>query len=270
MLPSILKDKMQTCKLCRERIADKKNSHIIPKFMCKRLFEGTKPRYTVQISKDGIQTKLQDIPKEDYILCSWCEKRLEKLETYFSRVFIEVNSLQNARRKYKLEKVENEEILYCEEINPSLFYLFFYSLIWRSSVSKNILFDTFTIENSVEEEIRFFLNNNLRECHSDLLEHSKKIQNVPNYYLCLVKPKNKTRGIFSAYNFGPNSYAIYTVDYALFFYTNENDCILAHKIFGNSRNEIFKIFIGNDKSWKKLNSLVVENMLNYKTSGNIR
>lgn len=255
---------MANCKLCKERIADKLNSHIIPKFMCKRLFENTSPRHNVQISKDGIQTKLQDIPKEDYILCSWCEKRLEKLETYFARVFVEVNSLQHARRKYKLEIIENQEILHCEEINPSLFYLFLYSLIWRSSVSKNVLFDTFKFNKSIEEEIRIFLNDNLKEVHSDLLEHSKKIENVPNYYLCLVKPKNKTRGIFSAYNFSHNSYAIYTVDYALFFYINEDDCLLAHKTFGNSRNETFRIFIGDDDSWKKLNNLVVANMLNYK------
>lgn len=259
---------MQNCKLCKERIADKKKSHIIPKFMCKRLFEGTKPRHTVQLSKEGIQTKLQDVPKEDNILCSWCEKRLEKLETYISFVLIEVNSTHSARRKYTLEKIENQEVLFCDEINPSLMYLFFYSLIWRSSISQKLAFDTFKIDNSIEEEFRTFLNNNLQESHKDLLEHAKKIQNVPNYFLCLVKPKNKTRGIFSAYNFGPNSYAIYTVDYALFFYTNESNCPLAHKTFGNSINETFKIYIGDDDNWKKLNNLVVQKMLNYKSLDN--
>lgn len=85
---------MQNCRLCKDRVADKSNSHLIPKFMCKRLFEDTKPRHTVSLSKNGIQTKIQDVPKENYILCSFCEKRFEKLETYFSRVFMEINSLQ--------------------------------------------------------------------------------------------------------------------------------------------------------------------------------
>ncbi|MBW1656211.1 hypothetical protein [Flavobacterium quisquiliarum] len=258
------KETMQNCKLCKTQIADKRNSHIIPKFMCKRLFENANPRHSIQVSKDGIQTKLQDIPKENHIFCSRCENRLGKIESYFSKVFTDVNSLQNARRKYKLENIQNQEILHCEDINPSMFYLFLYSLIWRCSISKDLLFDTFSIESNIEEEIRVFLNNNLQELHSDLLEHSRKIENIPNYYLCLIKPKYKTRGIFSAYNFGPNSYAIYTVDYALFFYTKEKDCPAEHKLFGNSMNETFKIIIGNDESWKELNNLVVQNMLDYK------
>lgn len=255
---------MQNCKLCKERVADKSNSHIIPKFMCKRLFEDTKPRHTISLSKDGRRAKIQDIPKEDYILCSFCEKRFEKLETYFSRVFLEINSLHSATRRYELKLVENREVLYCDDVNPSLFYLFLYSLIWRSSISLNIIFDTFKIDAAIEEEIRVFLNNNLKEIHSDLIDNAKNIETVPNYYLCLIKPKNKSRGIFTAYEYKQNSCANYTVDYALFFYTKEEDCLLEHKTFGNRQIETFKIFIGDDENWRTLNNLVVQKMINYK------
>lgn len=74
-----------TCKLCKNNSADKDNSHIIPKFMSKRLFDGIKPRYSVAIGKNGKQQKLQDTPKESKILCTSCEARLEKLETYFAK-----------------------------------------------------------------------------------------------------------------------------------------------------------------------------------------
>ncbi|MCC9073278.1 hypothetical protein LNQ49_17000 [Flavobacterium sp. F-65] len=256
---------MKNCTLCQERIADKLNSHIIPKFMCKRLFENSNPRHSIQLSKDGKQFKLQDVPKENNIFCKQCENRFEKLETYFSRVLIEINSLQNAVRKYEIELTDNQDVLSCNDITPSLFHLFFYSLLWRASISKHILFDTFKIGTEVQEELRIFLNENLFDTQKDLLLNAKTITKIPIYHTCFIKPKNNTRGIFSAYNFAPNAYAIYTVDYALFFYTKEDDCMPAHKLYGNISNEIIKVVLANDENWKVLNNSVVKNMLNHQT-----
>jgi len=254
---------MKKCTLCNERVADKLNSHIIPKFMCKRLFEGTNPRHSVQLSKDGKQLKIQDVPKEDNIFCKQCENRFAKLESYFSRVLIDINSLQNATRKYDIEHSEVQDILRCIDITPSLFHLFFYSLLWRASISKHILFDTFKIGSEVQKELRIFLNQNLCDTQEHLLLHAKTITEIPTYHTCFIKPKNNARGIFSAYNFAPNGFAVFTVDYALFFYTKGDDCLPAHKTYGNIDNEIIKIVLANDENWKHLNNAVVENMLQY-------
>ncbi|MBF0695376.1 MAG: hypothetical protein IR153_10010 [Flavobacterium sp.] len=259
---------MKNCTLCKERTADKLNSHIIPKFMCKRLFENTNPRHSVQISKDGKQSKLQDVPKENNVFCKKCETKFEKLETYFSRVLIEINSPQNAVRNYTIVPTEKQDLLYCDDITPSLFYLFFYSLLWRASISKHILFDTFKIGTDVQEELRSFLNLNLFDTQKELLLNARTISKIPAYYTCFIKPKNRTRGIFSAYNSAPNSFSIYTVDYVLFFYTKEKDCLPAHKLYGNINNETIKVVIADDENWQTLNKLVVQNMLEYKTAGN--
>lgn len=76
---------MPNCNLCLNREADQKNSHIIPKFLSKRLFESTKPRHSIEVSEKGRTTKIQDIPKEDFLLCKFCEKRLGHLETYMAK-----------------------------------------------------------------------------------------------------------------------------------------------------------------------------------------
>lgn len=41
----------KTCKLCENEAADKENSHIIPKFLSKGLFENTKPRHSLELKK---------------------------------------------------------------------------------------------------------------------------------------------------------------------------------------------------------------------------
>ena len=70
--------------------------------MSRRLIEKTKPRHTVQLNRNGKKIKLQDTTKENNIFCFNCEKRFSVLETYFSRVLIEINSLQNAKRRYSV------------------------------------------------------------------------------------------------------------------------------------------------------------------------
>lgn len=184
--------------------------------MCKRLFENTNPKYSVQITKAGKKRKLQDTPKENNILCNSCERRIEVIETYFSRVFIEISSLANAKRNYKIEVQERNEVLICQDLNPILFKLFIYTLIWRSSISKLTVFATFNLPEIIEEEIREFLDTNLKLAHSELMDSLNSIKQFPTYHLCMIKPKNKTRGIFTVYEFAENAFALYTVDYVIF------------------------------------------------------
>ncbi|NRS87206.1 hypothetical protein HNQ02_000106 [Flavobacterium sp. 7E] len=255
----------EICNLCKVKNADKENSHIIPKFMSKRLFEGVKPRFTVLITKEGKRKKLQDTPKESNILCKDCEKRIEIVETYFSRVLIDLNSLQNAKRKYTIDFFENQEIIVCNDLHPTLYKIFIFSLVWRCSISSLLEFETFQLEDYVEEELRVFLNKNLLKRHDELLASLDNITEIPQYHTCLIKPKNNTRGLFTSYNFGQNAYAIYTVDYAIFFYTNDEILVQKHLSFSNINNGLVRVVIGDDKEWSELNNQVLQNMLNYKS-----
>lgn len=252
------------CKLCVTNPADKLNSHIIPKFMSKRLFENTKPRHTISILRNAKPKKIQDTPKENNLLCTSCEKRIEILETYFSRILIDINSLQNATRNYRLISEYGNEVLICEDLNPTLFKLFIFSIIWRSSISTLKEFKSFKLEIEVEEDLRVFLNNNLKLKYDNLMQSLDEIKNIPQFHFCVIKPKNKTRGIFTAYKFGEDAYTIFTVDYALFFYTQDLPLISEHILFSNRENYQVKIIFGNDENWQKLNQLILSIMINHK------
>ena len=164
---------LSICKLCKINPADKNNSHIIPKFMCKRLFDNTHPRHSLAIGKNGKKQKLQDTPKENKIFCSNCELRIEKLETYFAKFFTEINNLGSARRQYTIEKLNDHEILLCKDLNPNIFKLFIFSLIWRCSISNLLDFENFKMDPAIEEELRMFLNSNLKSTHSELMQSNR-------------------------------------------------------------------------------------------------
>jgi hypothetical protein len=68
---------MKVCSLCNKKEADKKNSHIVPKFFRKRLFLEEGHKHLIKLHKSGQQEKIQDLPKEDNIFCSDCEKNLK-------------------------------------------------------------------------------------------------------------------------------------------------------------------------------------------------
>lgn len=250
-----------TCKICKINTADKDNSHIIPKFMSKRLFENSRPRHSIAIDKSGKQKKLQDTPKENKIFCKSCESRIEKLETYFSKFFIDVNSLSNPKRDYTIGILHDHEAVFCNDLHPTLFKLFIFSLVWRCSISNLGDFENFKLDALIEEELRRFLNSNLKSTHSELMQSLHEIQRIPYYHFCITKPKSKTRGIYTSFNFAPDSYLMFTVDYAIFFYTTEVPYVALHEFFSNRDNGVVKIMLGDDDSWMELIRNVLKMMI---------
>lgn len=58
--------------------------------MCRGLFESEtqdEHRHAISINRGGKERKIQDTPKEDNILCTFCEKRIGMLEAYFSNIY---------------------------------------------------------------------------------------------------------------------------------------------------------------------------------------
>ena len=119
---------MPNCNLCLIKEADKPNSHIIPKFLSKRLFESSTPRHSIEIDRKGRNRKIQDTPKENFILCKSCEKRFEILETLYSKKINSINNYINLKDKFQITEFGNNKILKCLNINPTGFKLFIYSL----------------------------------------------------------------------------------------------------------------------------------------------
>ncbi|HEX7413587.1 MAG TPA: hypothetical protein VF411_06030 [Bacteroidia bacterium] len=259
---------LSVCNLCKTRPANKRNSHIIPKFLCSGLFEATKPRHSILIGKNGRGRKIQDTPKEDNILCNHCEKRIEIIETHFARIIKDIHNFSNLPDKFKfINTINQPQYLECVNIHPTLFKLFIYSLIWRASISNLIEFQKFKVSKLVEEELRVFLNANLTVSKKSLLDSLDVITDVPLYDNCFIKPLVKSdtsRGIFTAYNLDGSRHLLLIVDFAIFFFADEKLIDQILKVVSNKQNEKVIIGLGENTAWRELNQKVLKQMLGQK------
>lgn len=255
---------MPNCKLCLTREADKPNSHIIPKFLAKRLFESTKPRHSIEIDRKGKNRKIQDTPKESFILCKVCEKRLEYLETLISKKITSINNYNNLKDKFKLVKYGNNKILECLNINPIAFKIFVFSLVWRASITSLPEFESFKLDDKTESNLRILLNEKLKKSHTELIASFSESIDFQNYDYCIFKPLVRdefSRGIFTSYKMDKFQFGIFTVDFIIFFFSNSKDMNPAYNFVSNYQNEKVLITLTSTDDWKHLNELVIRKML---------
>lgn len=147
------------CLLCEKRKATQANSHIVPKFMGKSMLDDPKRRrgFEVSSTKSHLPPKfIQDTSKESYILCPECEAFFNLLETHVNnKAFANIRN----RRSDELYVEVNGVLPYksCLKVDPKIFHLFIYSIIWRCSITSVELFKRFKLEKSFEKEVRMSL-----------------------------------------------------------------------------------------------------------------
>lgn len=251
------------CALCLVEEADKKNSHIIPKFLGKSLFHKLPYKHTIAITSDLKSRKMQDIPKEDHLLCSYCERRLSVIETIFARYIDQIHSYK--ANKAVIDHIVPQNYLVCNQIYPTLFKLFFYSVIWRLSVTSLREFGTFKFESTVEEELRIFIHRNLKTTKGDLLSGLEQIDGIPNYDLCLVKPENRLyppRSFMSAHSFNSNLHLIMFSELSLFFAISDEALTPLMKFYSNRQNKRVIIGLGKERSWDYFNDMLLTQFRN--------
>lgn len=250
---------MTKCKLCLTRTADKTNSHIVPKFLSKRLFENVTPRHTIVVNRSGVTTKQQDTPKEDYIFCKYCEKRFEILETFFSKKIKEICEYQKYPNKYSLNVIGTQEFLICSQINPKLFLLFNYMIVWRVSISTELVFAKYKLEPGAEEKIRNFLDMNLSASHKELFNKSVHVSELLNYTICVMKAKeytDETRGMLIASQVSESTYMLFITELFIFLYLEPEKAAFAHQIFALNNQVQLEIPVAQTKMWQGLVELI--------------
>lgn len=244
------------CLLCNNHHADQKNSHIIPKFFSEGLFYGTVPRFTLLVSKDKSKRKVQDTFKEDFILCPECEKSLSVLESYCSlrfgrignnRFFTQFNRIVDG----KFEMVE------CKQLDIKIFNLFIYSIVWRISISKDLAFTSFKLENSASEQLRIILANNIAPSQTELMSRIKKLNSLPLHGHVLFRPKKFLRppsSMMSVASYNTSMHQIHLVDYVLLYLTDPSKLINTLITLDNNRtNGLVRIGMTDPNEWKDFN-----------------
>ena len=251
------------CKLCLVNVADKKNSHIISKFLVKGIFENAPHKCAIQIEKKGISIKVQDSTKEHYLFCPQCEKRMSILESYFSRKLSDLLDYKSRPDLYKVLSLKGQKYTMLKSISNIEFYLFFYLQAWRLSISNSPNFENFKFSIEIEEKIRSFLDLNLELDHQMFIENLKDVNEFPEFNNCFVIPEEiskQNKGIVTAYEFFKDSYLILSVNFAFMIFTSDVSLNSAFKEFNNKNKRHIKVFLGNNESWQNLSNSIIEEL----------
>ena len=134
------------CELCHND-KELKNSHIIPEFFYKPLYDEKHRFNVIPLSEDQIFRYEQKGLREK-LLCGDCENKLSKWEDYVRRIFYGGKEIL----------ITNGDPIKIEGIDYAKFKLFQLSLLWRASVSKLKFFEGVSL-GPHEEKIRQMLLN---------------------------------------------------------------------------------------------------------------
>jgi hypothetical protein len=252
------------CRLCRSNKADKKNSHLVPKFLTKSVFAQVPHRATTELRNDGRLINLQDTPKEDHLLCENCEKRIEVVETQFAPVINQIHGFTSFSDKFIHVTEGQKEYLKCPEVHPTMFKLFVYSIIWRLSVSESDFAAKIKLLPRDEETIRGFLHDNLFNNRTDFLNNLDNPKgSVPVFHLCLIKPKIKTDppgGILSAYSYHSGLHHLGLVDFILLIISDNEKLQPVLAEISNKQNEVVIVGLCDNQIWRDYNEDLVHQM----------
>ena len=178
---------MANCQLCKIKVADKKNSHIVPHFLLRRIenIEGKSERgyeigYLIgplvaeshfgrSVQPDRLEDDFGEITDEDIsnnkhplivddFFCTECEKRIGQIESKYS------------------EFIDNiQEVNYESGISSTLGILFWASVFWRMSVNgKNGV----TLSEEKNESLRAILDTLIPKENEDFDEGKVKLSSL--------------------------------------------------------------------------------------------
>jgi hypothetical protein len=240
------------CKLCNINKANQTGSHIIPSFLLTRIFndEGEKGRdkalgFTFDandtipffersvltekidrilglISEEEIELQIGCHPlKKDNIFCSKCEKKFMVLETEYSKT---------------LEYFKETEI-YKNKVSHIISFLFWISIVWRSSVER---VGNFSLKKNEETLLNKILNTHAKD-HITLF-NEESFKNDPvclNLSYRLLRSVNYHKKSPSTILLGPYNrqpYYLMVDEYVLAFYFKKTHVDRANETFFGFEN----------------------------------
>lgn len=154
---------MKYCNLCLRNEADKKNSHIFPKFIGEALIttnDGKRKGFKIDNDTVGKnQRPYQDTPKENFILCSSCEKYIGNLERKFANeLYRKLSGRTN--QDFFIKTIVGDHIVFyqCNKVDYYNFKLTVYSMLFRAEISTLDFFRDTHLSPAQNEKLRLILN----------------------------------------------------------------------------------------------------------------
>ena len=249
-----MRTKDSICFLCQSEKATQENSHILPKFIANSVLGASNAKKGVIIdpgTADKAPTYIQDTDKEDYLLCPSCESYFSILERYIANHFHNILRDSKESNRFKESKLETFIIKECLNINPIIFRLFIYSLIWRCSISSGI-FSDFHLDSEEEELLRATLVKYKSISQKDFIEkvkNDKSIIIIPFVMITAQTFNDKTGNITGTWGELKNPYHLFLNEYLLIFSFDKNDKQACFNGANNIDNSNIKILFFTKEFW---------------------
>ncbi len=249
---------MNLCKLCLRNEADKKNSHLISQFFRKKLYNEVERQPLRKVIRGEGFKYVQDLEKEDYIFCAECESRFNIIETYCSQNLFNSFHKYQIDFKFKLVTNGNNEYYICDYLSPDILNLFIISLIWRTTLSKEKMYEI-PIRDEYIEYMRKDLNDNLMYRHIDYENHKKTIMNdYYAYYIFTTKKILKEqKGHILPFNLRNRRFGLHLGDYLVYldFYPEIEKMVFPH-LLNSRQSDKIKLGIIPRESWNNMLKLI--------------
>src|SRR5437899_4461493 len=136
------------CALCKAN-GDLQNSHIIPEFFYKLVYDPKPRRFHVISATVSEPERFEQKGLREPLLCRGCEQKLGQWEHYAKKAFVDARGVQITHQK---------DAVVLSNLDYKLFKLFLLSLLWRMSVSTLDFFKEVRL-GPYEEKIRLALIN---------------------------------------------------------------------------------------------------------------
>lgn len=146
------KNAIANCKLCGsyEKLCE---SHIIPEFFFKRIYEKDSPHRLLVMSTKPEENPIwfQQKAHREYLLCLKCESQFSVYEKYAEKALYSGGKLGITEEIYK-------ELNVYKGIDYKKMKLFFMSILWRMSIAQNKFFKEVNL-GPFEEKLKYMLLN---------------------------------------------------------------------------------------------------------------
>ena len=213
------------CLLCDTNQATKENSHIIPKFIGKSIFgsRGIKRAYLVDTNKGHEPADFtQGTIKESYLFCPNCESYLSNIETYIAERFHK--RLRTAKLTDQFPLYENKGGVtwkICLQVNPIIFRLFIYSIVWRCSISESSIHQKFKLSSEedtlLKSDLKKYITSTYKEFIEKIETRSENIMIFPFViYTSQSFHDNAMNTIFTS-SYNKNPYVLHLNEYIVLF-----------------------------------------------------
>jgi len=175
------------CLLCKKNKADKTNSHIIPRFLGKDIFNKSNEAYTISSAEMNEHPAIvQSSPKESHILCAECEAYFSVIETSIANGIYKDLWDDKKKASFTLQPLDENAVVWTSKsTDPKQFHLFIYSIVWRMFVTSNVLFKHFKASDKLIDALRLCLIAYKGTNANDFVENLSKVSipMTPSKYL---------------------------------------------------------------------------------------